>query len=116
MVCLSFIRNDRMQDNNPSMENNTEYSYTDEDGAESTNFNDDSIFQMPDLILKIGPRKLFVKKDDFKQISKVFNAMLINDFKEKNRSEIEFKGKDYKTFVHFLRVCHPGLKDPFEGK
>jgi hypothetical protein len=66
--------------------------------------NDDSIFQMPDLILKIGPRKLFLKKDDFKQISKVFEAMLINDFKEKNRSEIEFKGKDYKTFVHFLRV------------
>ena len=105
-----------MQDNDSSMENNTEYSYTDGDDVESTNFNDDSIFQMPDLILKIGPRKLFLKKDDFKQISKVFEAMLINDFKEKNRSEIEFKGKDYKTFVHFLRVSHPGLKDPFEGK
>ena len=98
------------------MDNNTEHSYTDGDDAEYTNFNDDSIFQMPDLILKIGPRKLFVKKDDFKQISKVFEAMLTYDFKEKNISEIEFKGKDYKTFVHFLRVSHPGLQDSFEGK
>ena len=57
MVCLPFffIRNDRMQDNDSSMENNTEYSYTDGDDVESTNVNDDSIFQMPDLILKIGP-------------------------------------------------------------
>jgi hypothetical protein len=98
------------------METNTEYSYTDGDDVESTNFNDDSIFQMPDLILKIGPRKLFVTKNDFKQISEVFEAMLTNDFKEKNLGEIEFKGKDYNTFVRFLRVSHPGLKDPFEGK
>jgi hypothetical protein len=77
---------------------------------------DDTIFQMPDLTLKIGKRKLYVTKDDFKQISKVFEAMLTNDFKEKNSGEIEFKGKDYKTFVRFLRVSHPGLKDPFEGK
>ena len=77
---------------------------------------EDTIFQMPDLILKIGKRKLYVKSDDFKQISKVFEAMLTNDFKEKNAGEIEFKDIDYKTFVRFLRVSHPVLKDPFEGK
>ena len=42
--------------------------------------------------------------------------MLTNDFKEKNLGEIEFKGKDYNTFVRVQRVSHPGLKDPFEGK
>ena len=103
-----------MQDNDSSMDNNTEHSYTDGDDAESTNFNDDSIFQMPDLILKIGPRKLFLKKDDFKQISKVFEAMLTYDFKEKNISEIEFKGNDYKTLFTFceclIRVLKTRLK------
>ena len=77
---------------------------------------EDTIFQMPDLTLKIGKRKLHVTSDDFKQISKVFEAMLTNDFKEKNLGVIEFKDIDYKTFVRFLRVSHPGLKDPFEDK
>ena len=84
---------------------------TDDESAD-----EDTIFQMPDLTLKIGKRKLYVTSDDFKQISKVFEAMLTNDFKEKNSGEIEFKDIDYKTFVRFLRVSHPGLKDPFEDK
>ena len=107
-----FIRTVAIQGDESSMDSFPEYaSEADDESAD-----DDTIFQMPDLTLKIGKRKLHVTKDDFKQISKVFEAMLTNDFKEKNSSEIEFKGKDYKTFVRFLRVSHPGLKDPFEGK
>ena len=100
------------EEDDSSMDNLPEYeTETDVESAEG-----DTIFQMPDLTLKIGKRKLYVSSNDFKQISKVFEAMLTNDFKEKNSGEIEFKGKDYKTFVRFLRVSHPGLKDPFEGK
>jgi hypothetical protein len=75
--------------------------------ADDESADDDTIFQMPDLTLKIGKRKLHVTKDDFKQISKVFEAMLTNDFKEKNSGEIEFKGKDYKTFVRLNAANHP---------
>ena len=66
-VYLFFIRNDRMQDNDSSIDTHTEYSFTEVGDVEA--INDDSIFQMPAHILKIGPRKLFVTKNDFKQIS-----------------------------------------------
>jgi hypothetical protein len=56
-----------MQDNDSSIDTHTEYSFTEVGDVEA--INDDSIFQMPDHILKIGPRKLFVTKNDFKQIS-----------------------------------------------
>ena len=107
-----FIRNVADQRNYSSMDSTPEYA-----AATDVEFADkDTIFQKQDLTLKIGKRKLFVRKDDFKQISKVFEAMLTDDFKEKESGEIDFKDKDYKTFVRFLRVSHPGIKDPFEGK
>lgn len=74
----------------------------------------ESIFQWPDLTLKVGNRKLYITQEEFKQISEVFNKMLTSDFAERKNAEINFSGKDYKTFVMFLRVAHPGLQDPFE--
>ena len=107
-----FIRTVVIQGDASSMDSFPEYaSEADDESAD-----DDTIFQMPDLTLKIGKRKLHVTSDDFKQISKVFEGMMTNDFKEKNLSVIEFKDISYKTFVRFFRVSYPGLKDPFEGK
>ncbi|XP_071133965.1 uncharacterized protein LOC143048045 [Mytilus galloprovincialis] len=74
----------------------------------------DSIFQLSDLTLKIGNRKLYVTQEEFKQISVVFEKMLTSDFQEKKKNEIVFTGKDYKSFVLFIRVAHPGIQDPFE--
>ena len=76
----------------------------------------DSVFQMADLTLKVGNRKLYVTQEEFKQISVVFEKMLSDDFVEKQKQEINFTGKDYKTFVKFIRVAHPGLQDPFDGE
>ncbi|XP_061187122.1 uncharacterized protein LOC133195286 [Saccostrea echinata] len=63
--------------------------------------------EMTDLTLIVEEKKLYVAKIVLMEASPVFRKMLTDEFKEKNASEIPLPGKEYSSFVLFLRCIFP---------
>ncbi|XP_055998847.1 RCC1 and BTB domain-containing protein 1-like [Ostrea edulis] len=60
-----------------------------------------------DVALIVEGKKLHVSKMVLMDASPVFRKMFTGDFKEKTATELELPGKEYSTFVLFLRCIFP---------
>lgn len=69
-----------------------------------------------DLTLVVEDRKLHVAKVVLIDASPVFRKMLTGEFKEKTMSELELHGKEFSTFVPFLRCIFPREEFKLTGK
>lgn len=69
-----------------------------------------------DFTLIVEGKKLHVAKVVLIDASPVFRKMLTGEFKEKAMSELELPGKQYSTFVPFLRCIFPREELTLTGK
>ena len=73
-------------------------------------------FREPDLTIKIGNAKLYVKREHLMSESPVFHRMFTSGFKEASKNEINLPGKKLRVFIYFLRYILPGFNDKLSGK
>ncbi|XP_062568616.1 uncharacterized protein LOC134230784 [Saccostrea cucullata] len=62
---------------------------------------------LTDLTLIVEGRKIHVIKAVLMDASPVFRKMFTDDFKEKNEAEVCLSGKEYSSFILFLRCIFP---------
>lgn len=65
---------------------------------------------LEDLTLVVEGKKMHVSKAVLALASPVFTTMFESDFLEKNKEEIELKGKKYKDMVEFLQSIYPSTR------
>ncbi|XP_045183069.2 uncharacterized protein LOC123541570 [Mercenaria mercenaria] len=63
-----------------------------------------------DVALLVEGKKLHVAKNVLSYTSPVFDAMFSSPFSEKDKAEVELPGKEFKSFLEFLRCIYPGSK------
>ncbi|XP_061186699.1 uncharacterized protein LOC133194809 [Saccostrea echinata] len=63
--------------------------------------------EVTDLTLIVEEKKIHVAKVVLMDASPVFRKMFTDDFKEKNAAEVHLPGKEYSSFVSFLRCICP---------
>ena len=67
--------------------------------------------ELSSLTLVLDSHKLYVHREVLAAWSPVFKSMFVNDFKEKNATQIELPGKNADDFIELLHCIYPPIKE-----